>query len=190
MAALIRRQPTAAGTISGNQPQVRAYEIHTAITLRAGQVLVENAGRADLAVAAFTAETIMGIALHDGKQGTEWYLGASVPAQEDTGGTYGGTFMGGLSDLVGSIEGVGMHVALANDDTIFEFSLDEALALADIGAIVELEVNSGIFSVSTAVGAAIDFGLIVGIPNYPGQAIGDTNARVFVQVLASASMWF
>lgn len=189
MAALIRRQPAAVETISGNQPQMRAYEVHTAITLRAGQVLVENAGRADLAVAAFTADTIMGIAAHDAKQGTAWYLGADPGAQEDTGGTYGGTFMG-ASDLLGSIEGIGVHVHLANDDTIFEFSLDEALALADIGAIVELEVNSGIFSVSTALGAAIDFGIIVKIPNYPGQAIGDTNARVGVQVLSSASMWF
>lgn len=189
MAALTKRQPVAAGTISGNQPQVRAYEVDTGVTIRAGQVLVEASGKAALAVAAFTADTIMGVALHDAKQGTPWYLGAEPPAQEDTGGTFGGTFMG-ASDLLGSIEGIGVHVALANDDTIFEFSLDDALALANIGALVELVVASGIFTVTTTLGANADFGLIVGIPNYPGQAIGDTNARVFVQVLSSASMWF
>lgn len=187
MAALTRRQPKAVGTISGNQWAVGVYEVTAGQVLRRGSVVIEASGKASLAAAAFTADTILGVAQHNADPASAWYLGAS--SQEDSGGTFGGDFMG-ASDLLGSVAGIGVSVALANADTLFEFCMDEALQLADLGAVVELQLNSGIFSVDRTLNGAENFGTIVAIPNYPGVAIGDTNAPVHVIILASASVLY
>ncbi len=189
MAALTKKQIRVVGSVSGNQPQVRVYEVNAGQVLRTGDIVVENAGKVDKAAATVLAnDLVLGVALHaaDPAAADGWYLG-NLAQQENSGGTFGGTFSGS-SDLLGSIENIGVHVALANADNIFEVGLDTALALAQLGAQVQLGLASGIWSADDT--GATKTAVIVAIPNYPGQAIGDTNARVWIQFLAAASDLF
>lgn len=187
MATLARRQIAVVGTVSGNQPGVRVYEPVASLTIAAGNIVVENAGKFDLSATPVpAADTVLGVVMHDVKQGTAWHLGDAT-VQEATGGTFGGTFMG-ASNLLGSVEGIGGHVASASDDNIFEIGVDSALALADLGAQVQLELLTAIWEANIA--GATKSAVIIALPNYEEQAIGDTNARVWVQFLPAASLLF
>lgn len=196
MATLVKKPARVVGTISGNQPQVRVMALDADDDLYGGDfVKKESSTDADLARAATPIaadDLLVGLLLHDTKQASATWAGAEQ-ANTYGGGTFGGTFMG-AAKLLGSIEGTGGHVALANDDSIFQLTSDDVLATTDVGELVgvvrdtagsdaniwEVDENSGTESAR-----------IVAIPNYPGVVIGtDVNAPVWIMFIAAASLWF
>lgn len=209
--ALPLQQIKYAGTISGNQPLVRTYPVNTGATIHAGDLVVLTAGNAAVsATPAPTGNTILGVAIHGAKQGTAWYLvpedNSATLQQEDTGGTYGGTFMG-ASQLLGSIEGIGVHVVIANRDTLFYAVYKEPIGFDQVGIQVQLVQDSTtkVWYVDSGGTATAQ---IVAIPNFVGQeyvitgtvtpvnpipatggagGTGDTNYPVIIQFLASAT---
>ncbi len=193
-----------AGTISGNQPMAQIYVPASAANPASGDIIVSSSGLAAVSATPVpAANTVLGIAMHGVKQGTAWYLvpldGSGSPQQEDTGGTYGGTFMG-MSQLMGSAEGIGVHVILANPDTIFQVTLVQPIGLSALGLQVGLVKNSGVWQADTT--QATKSALIVNIPSFVGQlyqagqvnpipntfnTTGDTNYPVWVQFLPTAT---
>jgi hypothetical protein len=193
------------GTISGNQFRVSPpYQVASGQTIAAGDVVTFAAGVASVSASPVpAANTVAGVSLHGAKQGTAWYLvpldGSGSPQQEDTGGTFGGTFMS-ASSLMGSLEGLGVHVMDANPDTIFQATLVQAIALSQIGVQVGLVKNSGVWQADTS--QATKTALIIGIPNFVGVlypagpvnpipttgVTGDLNYPVWIQFLPTATL--
>lgn len=182
MATLAVKKVVVAGSLTDSQPLVMVFGVDATQTIQGGD-LVEDADSDNLAEKsrspATDAKLILGFAIHDAKQGTDWLLGAGETGG-NFGGTFGGTFMGS-SGLLKSIEGIGVHVVLADPNTIFEVTLSGAFALADIGAQVGLvEGASGYWLADKAQTAKQ--AIIVGYPGGPDKGVpGDTNARVFIR---------
>lgn len=196
MATLVKKPARVVGTISGNQPQVRVMALDADDDLYGGDfVKKESSTDADIARAASPIaadDLLVGLLLHDAKQAEPQWAGAGA-ANTYGGGTFGGTFMG-AADLMGSIEGTGGHVALANADNIFQLTSDAALATTDIGELVGVVrdtsgSDANIWEVDED--SSTNSAVIVAIPNYPGVVIGtDVNAPVWIMFLAAASVWF
>lgn len=193
MATLARRPARCVGTISGNQPQIRAWPVGSTLAGanagKRGDFVKEgagvDAGKLVLAASPIAADnTLLGLLAHgvDATARGGWYLGSSSVG--DSGGTFGGTFAG----LVGGNEFTGGHVFTANDDNIFELCNDAASSLADLGAEVQIELTSGIWEINVA--GVTKSAVVIAIPNYPGEAIGDINQRYWVQILPAASALF
>jgi hypothetical protein len=172
---LPKRQLRYAGTISGNQPLVRAIMPATGATIHAGDVVVSSAGLAAVSATPVpAANTVLGLSMHGVLQGTSWYLvpedlsGGQVLQQEDTGGTFGGTFMG-MSSLLGSPEGLADHIIVANQDTLFWIVLVQAIALSQLGVSVGItqDATTKVWQADTT--QATKSATIVAIPNYSGQ---------------------
>lgn len=180
MATLVKKPARAVGTLSGNQPQVRAFMPDTAVELYGGDFVKLASGLILRCDTPIDGTDLAGLLLHDTKQGTSWHLGSGA-ANTKGGGTYGGTFMGSLH-VLGSIEGLAGHVVVANADTYFEAGCEDALALADIGDAVEIQrdtsgSDANVWEVDQNGGTTT--AIVIAIPNLVGQAIGDTNARVW-----------
>lgn len=193
MATLIKRPVRAVGTISGNQPQMRVYDLASGVDLYAGDLVRSLGGALERAASPVAVNnTLLGLLVHDAKQGTPWYLGSSA-VNAGRGGTYGGTFMG-RNHLLRSIDGIGGRVALANDDTIFEISEEQALGISLLGdAVTVLRDTTGADAniwYSNSADATAESAIIIAIPSLVGQAIGDTFARVWIQFLPDASAVF
>lgn len=198
-----------AGTISGNQPLVRAYSPASGATIHAGDIVVSSSGLAAVSATPVpTGNTVLGVAMHGVKQGTSWYLvpedGTATLQQEDTGGTFGGTFMGS-AQLLGSVEGIAAHVIVANQDTLFILPYVPAISLAVLGTQVQIQ-QDGTTKVWEANSGGTATAEIVAIPNYVGQAFvasggtltaynpipasggtGDVNYPVIIRFLTSAT---
>lgn len=167
------RQIKFGGTISGNAPQARVYGPASGATIHAGDVVVSSAGLAAVSATTVPASnTVLGVALHGTKQGTAWYLvpedGSGTLQQEDTGGTFGGTFMGG-SNLLGSQEGTGVHVVIANSDNLFQVVLKESISYDRLGVQVGIvqDATTGVWYADTTSSTKSAF--IVDIVNLTGQ---------------------
>lgn len=161
-----------AGTISGNSPLTRTFSPASGATIHAGDVVVNSSGNAAVSATPVpTGNTVIGVAMHGVKQGTAWYLvpedGSGTLQQEDTGGTYGGTFMGG-SQLLGSIEGTGVHTIVANQDTLFFAVYKEPIGLDQVGVMVQMvqDPTTKVWYVDSGGTAVAE---IVDIPNFVGQ---------------------
>lgn len=200
-----------AGTISGNQPMAGVVDIASGQTVHAGDIVVSSAGKAAVSATPVpTGNTVLGVSMHGAKQGTAWYLvpedGSGTLQQEDTGGTFGGTFMG-ASNLLGSLEGTGVHYIIANQDTLFWITYKEPIGLDQLGVQVQI-VQDATTKVWRADSGGTAVAQIVGIPNYVGQlyvitgtttpvntipavggagGTGDVNYPVIIRFLTSAT---
>ena len=168
------------GTISGNQYQVNVFNVDESTTIAAGDVVISATGETGTVEVAASpvaaAATVVGVALHGAKSTStdgqaSWYLvpedGSATLHQEDTGGTFGGTFMG-TANLLGSMEGGGIHVAIANRDTIFQAVLTNPIALTYLGAKAGLVQDGATFVWVVDGASTTQVVQIVGIPNYIG----------------------
>lgn len=177
---LPQMQPKPIGTISGNQYQIQAMLLDDNVTLHAGDIAISATGETGLLDVAASpvaaAATVVGVCLHgvavaSGATYPGWYLvpedGSGTLQQEDTGGTFGGTFMG-LANLMGSVEGQAMHIAIANRDTVFQLVLTNPIALTYLGKSVGV-VQDGSTKVWVIDGASTTAVMqIIAIPNYVG----------------------
>jgi hypothetical protein len=183
---LPQQQAKPIGTISGNQYRVDTFIVDDNVTLHAGDIAISATGETGLLDVAASpvaaAATVVGVCLHGLKSGTGadpaypgWYLvpedNSATLQQEDTGGTFGGTFMG-IGNLMGSIEGQGMHVAIANRDNIFQLVLTNPIALTYLGKQVGV-VQDGTTKVWVIDGASTTAVMqFIGIPNFIGTLYG------------------
>lgn len=183
---LPQMQPKPIGTISGNQYRVETMLLDDNVTLHAGDIAISatsETGLLDIAASPVAAAaTVVGVCLHgvsvaSGATYPGWYLvpedGSGTLQQEDTGGTFGGTFMG-IANLMGSIEGQGMHIAIANRDTVFQLVLTNPIALTYLGKSVGV-VQDTVTKVWVIDGASTTAVMqIIGIPNFIGALYGST----------------
>ena len=202
------RQMKFAGTISGNAPQAQVYQPTAAATIHAGDVTVFSSGTISVSATPVPASnTVAGLAFHGAMQGTPWYLvnedlsSGSVLQQEDTGGTFGGTFMA-VGSLLSSNEGLGVHIIQAVADNLFMCPLKQAIGYSAVGVqvgIVQDATTKVWYADSTQ---ATKSAIIVMIPNFAGtlwpegpanpipalfNTTGDLNAPVIIRWLAAAS---
>lgn len=199
MATLTKKPARVVSSISGNQPQVRVYRVDAAVELFGGDFVAQaSATDGDLVRAATPIaadDLLLGLLLHAVKEGTGWHLKDKPDVNTYGGGTFGGTFMG-ATNLLGSLEGIGGHVALANADSIFELGADSAAGSAaevvgeQVGVIRDVAGDdANIWEVDED--SATNSAVIVAIPNYPDEVPGtDLNARVWIQFIAAASALF
>ncbi len=193
MATIAILKPEALGTISGNQFRYQVIIPAAAATINGGDLLVGPAANQanTAAVSASPApatKTILGFAGHAAKDGTTWFFDPTVTAafpEGIFGGTFGGTFMG-AGNLLRSIEGTGVHVALADPDNIYEVNLVGVFALTQIGALVGLTQDAATKFWQADSAQANKVATVIAFRGGPNLGVvGDTNVRVAIRFLNS-----
>jgi len=202
------RQMKFAGTISGNAPQSQVYLPNSGQTIHAGDVVVFSGGQLSVSATPVpAANTVAGLAFHGTMQGTPWYLvnedlsGGATLQQEDTGGTFGGTFMASGS-LLSSNEGIGAHIVQAVADNLFMCALLQPIGYSVVGTQVGIvqDATTKVWYADTT--QATKSAIVVMVPNFAGvlypegpanpipalfNTTGDVHAWVIIRWLAAAS---
>lgn len=193
MAIIAIQKPEAVGTISGNQFRYQVIIPAAAATINGGDLLVGPAANQanTVAVSASPApatKTLLGFAGHAAKDGTTWFFDPTVTAafpEGIFGGTFGGTFMGSTG-LLRSLEGTGVHVALADPDNLYEVNLAGVFALTQLGALAGSTQDAGTKFWIADAAQANKIWTIIGFRGGPNLGVsGDTTVRVIVRFLNS-----